>query len=518
MRYPGSSGGGSSLTGIIGAIGDAFSSTGSKPTPAWQRPGAGHVPVDWRNPASSPRPVQGPGLGHHGDVWRPKPKPGPKPKPRPIQGPGLGHHGDYWRPKPAGGTRGASSSGSRSPSAEGLSNGASRVVRRPATFTDGNGVVRRVRRSSTRTPAGPKVDPLEKLVDDMLAGSTLPYQNDKKALVEQSAGNVDQLNRLHDFYDGQVGAIRDDANVDFGSMLQRAAELKGISADTIAKNQEWLRSLSAPGAGGTGQSQMDAAAAQTSSAVAGANDSLARDLQGQGRSLNDAMAQIQVAGRAAQRDAVQREMLARQAGEREIDRDITEIRAKRPEMLYELRDQQMLRTIQQGAAEANNWLDQAKLQSLDSYRQGQLALGADRNAIAAARLQSGNRANPSIYGNLPKRYQGPVLDVYKALHPKDNVSTKDVDESIVANPWRAAFERLTEQAHLNPNAAAALATRWFSESLGPDKTNPFNLMTMFRNRGVAPGQQRRIIDGIYGRGTYDQHRRNPAGALVGGMF
>lgn len=391
--------------------------------------------------------------------------------------------------KPLGGTRAPAGSRNGSQATVGTSNAPSRTVRRPLTFTDSRGTVHRVRRTSTSTAtagqAKPAKDPLEALVDEMLAGQALPLENDKKALVEQSAGNVNQLNRLHDFYGNQVEGIRTGANADFGAMLQRAAELKGISADTIAKNQEWLRSLAGPSNGGTLDAQAGQSGAETLANVAGANDSLARDISARGTSLNDTMAQLEVAGRAAQRDAVQQEMLAQQAGVREADRNIAELRAQKPAMLAEMRDKALQRQMEQAVVEAKTGMDMAKFQSLDNYRQGQLALQAER-------LKQDSKEEPGRYGNLPKRWNETIDQVLA------NLEKQASSPHGIQRPWTQAFEQLGDRG-LAPFAAASLATRWYGD-YAREHSNPVSFMRLLGQ--LNAGQQRHIIDSIWGRGTF----------------
>lgn len=391
--------------------------------------------------------------------------------------------------KPLGGTRTPAGSGGAGNAVSGHQSAPSRTVRRPLTFTDSRGTVHRVRRTSSSTAtagqAKPTKDPLEALVDEMLAGQALPLENDKKALVEQSAGNVNQLNRLHDFYGNQVEGVRAGANADFGAMLQRAAELKGISADTIAKNQDWLRSLAGPSNGGTLDAQAGQSGAETLANVAGANDSLARDISAQGTSLNDTMAQLEVAGRAAQRDAVQQEMLARDAGVRETDRNIAELRAKRPEMLYQMRAQAADQALKQQVAEAEWGLKKSQFDSLDNYRQGQLALQAER-------LKQDGREERGRYGNLPKRWD-PVLDkILEGLQKQAN------SEHGIQRPWTQAYEQMTDHG-LAPFAAAREATNWYGD-YAREHSNPVSFMRLLAQ--LNPGQQRNIIDSIWGRGTF----------------
>jgi hypothetical protein len=434
---------------------------------------------------------------------RPKPRPKPKPKPKPKPS-----TGSSTRPRPST----PPSRGSGSNAGSGTANGASVTVRRPLTFRGADGQIHRTSQRFRNgqpaprpaRPGRPKVDPLEKLVDDMIAGSTKPYENDKKALVEQSAGDVNQLNRLHEFYDGQVGAVRDDATADFGSMLARAAELKGISADTIAKNQGWLRSLAGPSNGGTLDAQVAQSGAETLASVQGANDSLARDIQSQGQALNDTMAQLQVSGRAAQRDAVQQELLRRQAGVREIDRGIAEMRAKRPEMLYQMRQAEQDARLKQQVAEAEWGLKTAQAQSLDNYRQGQLALGAARLQNDISEGSATKPPAPGRYGNIPKRYDSAIKSVWTDLNRRFN------SEDGLPAPWRTAHQALVDQG-LNPTSAAFLATMWFKDSI--TSSTPENIRTMLANRGVSTAAQRRIINQHFGPRAWGSIGQNLMGMV-----
>jgi hypothetical protein len=415
---------------------------------------------------------------------RPRPN-RPKPKPKPSAA----------RPsRPGGSTRPSSGSGSNRVS--GASTGTSgsgvsgnhRVVRRPATFTDGQGNVRRVRQTRTTRATAAPADPIAKLVDEIIAGMNAPLENDKKTLTEQSAGNINQTNRLHDFYDQQVGAIRDDATQDMGAILARAAELKGISADTVAKHQDYLRSMMGQSAGGTLDQQVGQAASETQGAIAATNDSLINQLQGEGQSLNDTMAQIQVSGRAAQRELNQQELLRRAAGIREIDRAKAENQGQRASMLHQMRAQAADQALKQQVAEAEWGLKNAQAASLDNYRQGQLALGAAR-----LEMQADQRATkmppPGRYGNIPKRYDSAIGKVWSDLNSRFN------SEDGLPAPWRTAHQALVDQG-LDPTAAAFLATRWFNDSI--TGSSPQNIRTMLANRGVSVAAQKRIINNAFG--------------------
>jgi hypothetical protein len=381
------------------------------------------------------------------------------------------------------------------------------------TFTDAHGNVHRVRTSrvsgATSAPAGPKVDPLSKLVDEIIAGQNVGLEGDKKAIIEQSAGNVNQTNRLSDFYDQQVGAIRDDATDDFGRMVARAAELKGISADTIAKNQDYLRSLMGPSNGGTGQQQAATEAAQTQGAVAASADNMIHDLEGEGQSLGTTMAQLQASGRAAQREMNQQEALRASAGIRDLDRAMAENKGKRPEMLYQMQQAQQAAALDQAIAQQKLGVDMAKLQSEDNYRQGQLALGAARLDPQAAGHAADDHADPSIYGNIPKKYQAAVKEAYDHVFTQEKgPDGKPTGNRIpVAQPWRTAWNLLTDRAGLNPTTAALLASKWFPDSI--NSSDPRHILALLANRGVSTPAQRRIITQYFGPGGWAAaHRRH----------
>jgi hypothetical protein len=441
-------------------------------------------------------------------VHRPGPRPTARPKPttRPLKG----QHGATTtghRPMLSG-TRTPASSGSPANGSSSRQNGSpSRVVRRPQTFTDGTGQVRRISRTTSTPaprPAAKPADPIKALVDDIIAGMNAPLDNDKKTLAEQSAGNINQTNRLHDFYDQQVGGIKQGAGMDFGTALQRAAELRGISADTIAANQDWLKGLTGPSGGGTMDAQIAQASGETTGAVNAANDQLAREIAGSGESLGDLLDTQRVAGRAAQRELNQQELLRRAAGIREIDRTKAENAAQRPMLEQQYRSQAAEQALKQQVAEAEWGLKSAQAQSLDNYRQGQLALGA-------ARLEQQNEPKatkppaPGRYGNIPKRYDTAIGKVWSDLNHRFN------SEDGLPAPWRTAHQALVDQG-LNPTAAAFLASMWFKDSI--TGSTPQNIRTMLANRGVSPAAQRRIINQAFGARAWQNLDRNPVESAV----
>lgn len=366
----------------------------------------------------------------------------------------------------------------------------SRTVRRPRTFTDGQGNVRRVRatRTTSTRRAAPKVDPIKQIVDDIIAGMNQPLDEQGRKLREQTEGTINQTNRLHDFYDGQVGAIRDDATQDFGTMLARAAELKGISANTVAQWQEFAKSQAGPSGGGTGEAQMADAAGHTQSDLAAANDSIARDLQAEGQSLGDVMAQLQASGRAAQREVNQQSALARDAGMREIDAAKAANNAQRAQLYRQIQSEERDAALKQQVAEAEWGLKNAQFQSLDNYRQGQLGLQAARlEQQSAPRQEERGR-----YGNLPKRWD-PVIDkIYAGLQKQAQ------SENGIQRPWTQAYEQMTDHG-LAPFAAARLAANWYGDRVA-DKSNPRSFMQLLG--ALNAGQKRNILDSIWGPGTY----------------
>lgn len=385
------------------------------------------------------------------------------------------------------GTTSGSSGGSASRGVSGASTGTSR----PRTFTDGSGTVRNVKPARTpRTPAktaGPKVDPLQALVDQMISGMNLPMKNEKKNVAAQSMGNINQTNRLSDFYDQQVQGIQGQSNMDLGAMMNRAAELKGLSAETIAKNQEYLKSLMAPTNGGTGDAQVADAAGHTQSDLAGMNDQMAQELAGAGGSLNSRMGSYRVAGRAQQREMNQQELLARAAQQRELDQQMLENKAKSPQMLYEMRAAQQEADLKAQVAQAEWGLKQQSQASTDAYRQGQLAIDAARLEMDANK--PAKQEAPGIYGNIPKRYDERVSKVYDQI-------MSGVGGGVVKTPWREAHKQLVNAANLNPTTAALLASKWFPESI--TSSNPKNIRSMLSSRGVSLPAQRKIITQYFG--------------------
>lgn len=469
------------------------------PLGALQPPPGAPRPVHW---PTQPKPVHDTGAA--GSIFGPpygpfnptnalrpvRPKPAASTRPKPAPKPAADN-----APSRTVNRYGTTSGSSRGSASQGVS-GASTGTSRPRTFTDGSGTVRNVKPSrAPRTPAkpaGPKVDPLQQLVDQMISGMNMPMENEKKNVAAQSAGNINQTNRLSDFYDQQVAGIQGQSNMDLGAMMNRAAELKGLSAETIAKNQEYLKSLMAPTNGGTGDAQVADAAGHTQSDLAGMNDQMAQELAGAGGSLNSRMGSYRVAGRAQQREMNQQELLARAAQQRQLDQQMLENKAKSPQMLYEMRAAQQDADLKAQVAQAEWGLKQQSQASTDAYRQGQLALSAARLNAAANKPAKGEA--PGRYGNIPKRYDAAIQKVYDQIMSGVNGVGED-GKPLVRTPWRETHKQLVN-AGLNPTTAALLSSKWFPESI--TKSDPVNIKKMLDGRGVSPAAQRRIINQYFG--------------------
>lgn len=440
---------------------------------------------------------------------RPKPKPSkPRPKPRPRPNPTPSRNG-------SGGPSRPSSHAGHSHSSSGVSGGASKPSR-PRTFTDGNGVVRRVR-TVNRKSAPPKKDPLEEMVDRIIASQVKPLEDLRTRNEAQSRGQLDQNDRLSEAYDQRVGQIRSTANIDLAASLAKAAELKGISAETVAKNQAWLMSLMGPDGGGGGRAAASADTQDTAAMVGAANDSIARDVAGSGQRLSDVLGAAQAGGRGMQREFAEQERRRLVDANREVDSQIAGVRGKRAETLYQMQAAEREAALKEAVAQQEWGLKTAQFDADNAYRQGQLGLASDRNRIAAfnaANGGGGKAVDPGRYGNIPKRYDKAIQDVWDRLNRDDDPETVDVDESAIASPWRTAWSLLSDRAGLNPTTAALLASKWYPVSVSQGATNPFNLRKLLANRGVSVAAQKSIIDRGFGPGTYQRLVKNPSSIVV----
>lgn len=381
--------------------------------------------------------------------------------------------------------------------------------------------MRRVRssRATTARPAKPAVDPISAIVDDIIAGMNRPLDDQRREMVEQSIGNINQTNRLHDFYDGQTKGIAGEASADFGAMLAHAAKLKGISADTVAKHQDYLRSMMGQSNGGTQDAQVAAAAGATQSDLAATNDAFIKNIEAGGQSLGGVMGQLRVSGRAAQRERNQQELLSRSAGERDLNAQKAANSAQRSQLYRQIQGEERDAQLKARVAEAEWGLKQSQAESLDNYRQGQLTLGQQRNEIAAinATRPSKPTDNRSIYGNLPKKYQQPVKEVFDRVWLKQD----DGSHKPVPKPWATSWDLLTDRAGLHTDTAALLATKWFGERAAA-KVDPRTMLAMLRDRGVSERAASNIIRRQYGPNGWAtaSRRRGLGGAtdFVGGVI
>lgn len=496
-----------SLADAMGNIGNIVSNATNKPRPkpkpilgvTVQKPGTVSQLPGGKPGRPGPRPVKdrGPGSGNLtvGDLasggYKPKPKPRPKPSGGKAPSRVVTRNGVRTSVRAGGGSGGPTGGSGGVSGGGGVRRGGSGGGRRGAA------------------PAGPQVDPIKAIVDDIIAGMNQPLEEQRRQLVEQSAGNIDQTNRLHDFYAGQVGGIREDANADFGAALARAAELKGISASTVGQWQEFAKGLAAPGNGGTGQQQIADAAGHTASDLAAVNDSLTRDIAAEGQSLSDVMAQLQVAGRAGQREMNQQELLRRSAGQREIDAAKAANSSQRGALTRQIQNEERDAALKQQVAQAEWGLKSAQAQSLDEYRQGQLALGAAKlqQQAAADAAKATKPPAPGRYGNIPKRYDAAIKSVW------DDLNRRFSSDDGLPAPWRTAHQALVDQG-LDPSASAFLATKWFKDSITGSTAD--NIRKMLANRGVSVAAQRRIIMDHFGPNGWRQSQATGLGGAVAG--
>lgn len=440
---------------------------------------------------------------------RPKPsKPAAKPpkpaKPKP-------------RPRPSSSsmpsrvvTRGGVQSSTRGGSggAGGSSNGTP-APRRPKTFTDGAGVVRNVRPARRGTgPAKPaEKDPIASLVDEIIAGMNKPLEEQKRQVVEQSIGNITQTNRLAQNYDNQVGSLRQDANLDLGQAVAKAAELRGISQSTVAAHQDYLKGLMADvGSGGTAAAQVAESAGQTAGAVASASDSMAQMIASRGQNLNDYLAKQQVVGNTQQAEANQQELLRRSAAQRDLDGQMAVNRGQAAQMRHTISQAEREQDLKAMVAEKEWGLEAAKFQADDRYRYDKL--GQD-GAIAAARLEAdlikadakaSKPPAPGRYGNIPKRYDSAIKSVWTDLNNRFN------SEEGLPAPWRTAHQALVDQG-LDATAAAFLSTKWFADSI--TGSTPDNIKKLLANRGVSLAAQKRIITQYFGPSGWKEANDRP---------
>jgi hypothetical protein len=382
----------------------------------------------------------------------------------------------------------------------------------------------RATRPSAGTPAAPPhaakpaVDPIQQIVNDMIAGMNAPLKDQARQLNEQHLGNVNQNDRLGEFYDQQLQGIQKGADTSLASAVQRAAELKGLSAETIAKNQAYLHSLMGESHGGTQEADTAAAGQRTASDLAGYNDQMAREVVGSGQSLDTAIGGYRAAGRANQREQDQQDALRTAAGQRDLQAQQAMNSAKAPQLRQELQAQQAEQRLKQAVAEQTFGLKAASQNSLDAYRQGQLALqkgrlnlDAVKAQLAAQRLPSGEA--PGRFGNIPKKYDSAIAEVYDEIYKGLNATVELPDGRIVPSPaitkpWRQTHQELVNIG-LNPTAAAFIASKWFGGPAFAQNSNPYNIRVMLANRGVAPAAQRRIIIDSFGPGGWTQAQKKP---------
>lgn len=440
------------------------------------------------------RPVTGTDLADQakpgGPTLRPSPRPGfPKPKP---------HHHPHPSQKPSAPNRVVNRHGVQSSTragSGGAMGGPAGKPSKPKTFKHPDGSIRpylgRGAKPGGGGNAAPAKDPIESLVDEIIASRTQPLEERRRQTTEQSIGNITQTNRLGQSYNNQVRGIRQDANLDLGAAMTKAAELRGISQETIAANQEWLKSLMGPTAGGTGDADVAQAGAETLGATGAASDAMAQEIASRGGSLNDYMAKQQVVGRTHQAEMNQQELLRRSAAHRDIDGQIAGVKGGRAELLHGMRsaerDQQLKEAVAQqewGLKASQFELQAQRAAAQAAYQQGQLELGADRNAIAAHNATKPAAAKPAKpaestqgrFPGIPKRYDSAINDALKLVQ---SLQGKDKLEK----PWRQSFEMLGARG-LSPAYAAMVASRWFPESF--TRSNPYNMRQMMQNRGVPP--------------------------------
>jgi hypothetical protein len=436
-------------------------------------------------------------------------KPKPKPKPKPVQGPpvpkrpsGVGSRPSATRPanRVSGGSGGTSAP---RPST-------------PKTFTDGKGVVRpvgggktrTVKRSTKRTKTGPAApaakDPITQMVDEIIAGMNKPIEAQKAAVDAQARGNQDQNHRLANTYDQRLTDLRATGNLDMGAALNRAAELKGISADTIAKNQEWLMSLMGPDGGGGGMQMAQADAKDTQSIAGAANDRLAQEMAGGGQRLNDFLVSAQAGGRGMEREFDYQDQLRARALKQEKDNEIAANEGQRAKMSYEIRSNAEENRLKEMAVASAADMDLAKLQAqirdgdLDRASRETIAQAGDMTTLEAARMRAANGKKgakapaPGKYGNIPKRYDTAIDSVWRDLNSRQNDPKKGLQA-----PWRTAHQALVDHG-LNPNTAAFLASKWYGDSVSAKKSTPAKVLAMLRGRGVSDAAAKNIITRGFG--------------------
>lgn len=493
------------------------------PLDALQPPPGAPRPVGWPNVPSTanPHPLSGPPYRPFNptDALRPvrpgRPRPTVKPNPKPSKPkPGA------TKPKPGGNvphrtvTRNGVTSSSRPAQTYRAPDGSTRQTSQ--AFRNGTSSASRATGGGARPAQGgaaPADDGVNDIVDEIIKGMNAPYVEQARLMDEQFRGEVDQNGRLGQMYDQRLAGLQSGGHADLGSMLQRAAELKGISAETIAKNQAWLTSIMGQSEGGAQAQDTQAAAAATGADIGAVNDQMAREIGQGGQRLDEFLTSTRAAGGAATREFGQQAGLRRGAAMREIDSAINANRSKAPALARDIAMQEREAALKEAVAQREWGLDAARFQSDNAYKAAQVQLGYDRlDAQGRPKPPAAPAAvKPGRYGNIPVRYDAAIQKVYESLNRADDPKTEGVDESRVVRPWRTAFDELTKQAGLNPTTAALLTSKWYPESI--TSSNPFKIITLLRNRGVSEAAQSRIVDQAFGRGTYANVRRNPAGAL-----
>lgn len=498
----------------------------------WVWNGLGHVGEALISPVMAPvttgsKPVRP--TGGHATMFKPfatggnRPSRPSRPRPKPVPGrpAGTSQYGTHvpagTRPdgggtrRPSGGssggTRGGSSGGNRGGSSSGTRGGSSsgnRVVRRPSkpqTYKGPNGEIRQYIGGGVRQGSGTRggatgrgkaeKDPLEKLVDEIIASRIAPIQDARRQLREQSVADVIQQQRLGTTYDQKLDALRADAQLDHGAALAQAARLRGHSEEDIAAYQEWSKNLLAPTHGGTGDATVAETGDQIKSASDASFDAMGAEIASRGQDMNDWTSKQQVAGQALTGELVNQERLRRAAAEREFASEIAQQKGQRAEMLYQMQQAEREAALKEQAAAQAFGLDMAKLQQQTAYQNGQLALGAARLEQQAQGAQGGK---PKVeYGQykkygIPKVYDKAISGVYSRV-------LKDKRDGKLPEPWRNTFSMLTDSG-LGAGFAARLASDWWKDSI--TRSTPLKIRQMFANRGVPVGIQKEIITRFFG--------------------
>lgn len=153
-------------------------------------------------------------------------------------------------------------------------------------------------------------------------------------------------------------------------------------------------------------------------------------------------------------------------------------------------------------AEQELGLDVSKLQlaqdrlSVDaSYKDGLLQQG-DARINATLRGQDMTAKNRAV----ARKAAAEKVATDKKGKQREGLLKIKADSTSTPQPWRAAHWELAKQ--IGADRAAIIASGWFPDSISGSK--PARIKALLRNRGVSARVQKQIIDGQWGKGTFDR--------------